>query len=166
MNLNNVVIAGRLTKDPELKYTPNGVAVVSFTVAVNRPFKNHQGDYEADFVNHVAWRGLAETIANHFKKGDEIGGTGRIQTRSFENNEGKRVFVTEVVMENMSFGQKAQGNGAGRSNSSGNNAGNGNTPGGGQNGNTGQNNRNFGRDQDPFANDGQPIDISDDDLPF
>jgi single-strand DNA-binding protein len=163
MNLNNVTIAGRLTRDPDLKYTPNGVAHVSFTVAVNRPYKNQQtNEYEADFINTVAWRGLAETIANHFKKGDEIGGIGAIRTRSYENQEGKRVFVTEVVMETMSFGQKAQGNGGNGQNYGGNGSPNGNGRGNAQNANTGQNRAN----QDPFANDGQPIDISDDDLPF
>lgn len=166
MNINNVVIAGRLTKDPELRYTPNGVATVTMTVAVNRQFKNQQtGEREADFINCVAWRGLAETIANYFKKGDEIGGTGRIQTRSYENQEGKRVYVTEIVLNDISFGQKA-GQGSQNGGNSGNHNQSGpNTRSNQQKSANGQYGGQTRLDEDPFANGGQ-IDISDDDLPF
>lgn len=156
MDINNLVIAGRLTKDPELRYTPNGDAVTSITVAVNRSFTNQQGEREADFINCVVWKRRAEAVANHFKKGDEIGGTGRIQTRSFEGQDGKRVFVTEVVLESFTFGQK-KGD-TGRQGNPGPN-----TSGSNQNGNTG---RNGSRGGDPFAGQGGQIDISDDDLPF
>lgn len=101
--LNRVVLVGRLTRDPELRYTPNGVAVANFTVAVNRPFRNQQGEQEADFINCVTWRKQAENLANYMRKGSLIGVDGRIQTRSYENQEGRRVWVTEVLAENIQF---------------------------------------------------------------
>lgn len=101
--INRVVLVGRLTKDPTLRYTSNGTAVVNFTLAVNRTFKNSQGEQEADFINCQAWRTTAENVANYLKKGSLVGVDGRIQTRSYENNEGKRVFVTEVVADSVQF---------------------------------------------------------------
>src|SRR5574341_2222978 len=98
--INNVTLVGRLTKDVELKYTPSNVANVSFTLAVNRTFKNANGEREADFINCVIWRQAAENFANWVKKGALIGITGRIQTRNYENQQGQRVYVTEVVAEN------------------------------------------------------------------
>ena len=97
--MNNVSLVGRLTKDVELKYTGSQTAVVAGTLAVNRQFKNANGEREADFINIVAWRKTAETIANYTSKGSQIGITGRIQTRSYDGNDGKRVYVTEVVAE-------------------------------------------------------------------
>ena len=97
--LNNVSLVGRLTKDAELRYTPSNVAVATFTLAVNRTFKNENGDREADFINCVMWRQQAENLANWAKKGALIGITGRIQTRSYDNQQGQRVYVTEVVAE-------------------------------------------------------------------
>lgn len=97
--INNVVLVGRLTRDPELKFTPNGAAVVTFTLAVNRNFTNQSGQREADFINCVIWRKPAETLANYAKKGTLLGVTGRIQTRSYDNPQGQRVYVTEVVAE-------------------------------------------------------------------
>lgn len=139
--LNRVMLVGRLTKDPTLKYTPNGVAVANFTLAVNRPFSNQQGEREADFINVVVWRKPAESVANYLKKGSLAGVDGRVQTRSYENNEGKRVFVVEVVAESVQFlepkGSKSQDN-------------------------TG--NQGGGFNNDPFG--GGPVDISDDSLPF
>ena len=101
--INRVVLIGRLTKDPELRYTPNGVAVCSFTLAVNRPFTNQQGERDADFINCVAWRKQAENVANYLKKGSLAGIDGRIQTRSYEAQDGRRVYVTEVVAESVQF---------------------------------------------------------------
>ena len=101
--MNRAILVGRLTKDPELRYTPNGVAVANFTVAVNRPFRNQQGEQEADFINCVAWRKQAENLANYMHKGSLIGVDGRIQTRSYENQEGRRVWVTEVLAESIQF---------------------------------------------------------------
>lgn len=97
--INNVVLVGRMTKDAELRRTPSNVAVATFTLAVNRPFKNEAGEREADFIQCVIWRQSAENLANWAKKGSQIGITGRIQTRNYEGNDGKRVYVTEVVAE-------------------------------------------------------------------
>ncbi|MCM3731988.1 single-stranded DNA-binding protein [Fictibacillus nanhaiensis] len=178
--LNRVVLVGRLTKDPELKYTPNGVAVANFTLAVNRPFSNQQGEREADFINCVVWRKPAENVANYLKKGSLAGVDGRLQTRSYENNQGQRVYVTEVMAESVQFlepknanagGQQYQGgnNFSGPSNDRGFGQQNQNRSYGSDNGFGGQQQQNPKRNNfndDPFANDGTPIDISDDDLPF
>lgn len=161
--LNRVILIGRLTRDPELRYTPAGVAVTQFTLAVDRPFTSQGGEREADFIPVVTWRQLAETCANYLRKGRLTAVEGRIQVRNYENNEGKRVYVTEVIADNVRFlesnrdgGNTNSGGGAMRE-----------EPfyGGGGNGNRGNNN--FSRNnQDPFSDDGKPIDISDDDLPF
>jgi len=98
--INSVCLVGRLTRDPELKYTGNNIAVASFSLAVNRTFKDANGERETDFINCVIWRQQAENLANWAKKGALIGITGRIQTRSYENQQGQRVYVTEVVAEN------------------------------------------------------------------
>lgn len=109
--INNTVLVGRLTKDVELRYTPSNVAVATFTLAVNRTFKNENGEREADFINCVMWRQQAENLANWAKKGALIGITGRIQTRSYDNQQGQRVYVTEVVAETFQLLEsKGQGN--------------------------------------------------------
>ena len=155
--INNVVLVGRLTKDPDLKYTGNGTAVATFTLAVNRNFTNQSGEREADFINCVIWRKPAETLANYAKKGVLIGVTGRIQTRSYDNQQGQRVYVTEVVADNFQLleskkadsSQNTQGSGASNS----------------QTNNYTRNQQNRNNDEsDPFGN--SSIDISDDDLPF
>ena len=97
--INNVVLVGRLTRDPELRYTPSNVAVATFSLAVNRNFKNQAGDREADFISCSMWRQQDENFANWLKKGALVGITGRIQTRSYDNQQGQRVYVTEVVAE-------------------------------------------------------------------
>ncbi|MCK4021024.1 single-stranded DNA-binding protein [Streptococcus suis] len=104
--INNVVLIGRLTRDVELRYTPNNVAVGAFTLAVNRNFKNAAGDREADFINCVIWNKQAENLANWTKKGHLIAITGRIQTRSYDNQQGQRVYVTEVVAESFQVLEK------------------------------------------------------------
>lgn len=101
--INRVILVGRLTKDPEYRQTPNGVSVATFTLAVNRPFTNSQGEREADFINVVVFRRQAENVNNYLSKGSLAGVDGRIQSRSYENNEGRRVFVTEVVADNVQF---------------------------------------------------------------
>lgn len=101
--INRVVLVGRLTKDPELKYTQTGVAVTRFTLAVNRTFSSQSGEREADFVNCVTWRKQAENTANFLKKGSLTGIEGRIQTSSFDGQDGKRVFMTEVVADSVQF---------------------------------------------------------------
>ncbi len=101
--MNRVVLVGRLTKDPDLRYTPSGVPVATFTLAVNRTFTNQQGEKEADFINCVIWRRPAENAANYLKKGSLAGVDGRIQTRSYEGQDDKRVYITEVVAESVQF---------------------------------------------------------------
>ena len=101
--INNVTLVGRLTKDVDLRFTQNGKAVASGTLAVNRPFKNANGETEADFINIVIWGKPAENTANYTGKGSLIGVTGRIQTRSYENQQGQRVYVTEVVADSVQF---------------------------------------------------------------
>lgn len=148
--LNSTNLVGRLTKDVELRYTPSNQAVATFTLAVNRDFKNQNGEREADFINCVIWRQQAENFANFVKKGHLVSITGRIQTRNYEDNDGKRVYVTEVVAEKFSLLEKRENQG---------NAGNQNN----QFGN--QQPRNFGNQQNAFGN-SNPIDINDSDLPF
>lgn len=97
--INNVTLVGRITRDPELRYTPQNQAVATFSLAVNRQFKNANGEREADFINCVIWRQQAENLVNWAKKGALIGITGRIQTRNYENQQGQRVYVTEVVAD-------------------------------------------------------------------
>ncbi|MDW4192835.1 single-stranded DNA-binding protein [Staphylococcus saprophyticus] len=101
--INRVVLVGRLTKDPEFRTTPSGVNVTNFTLAVNRTFTNAQGEREADFINVVVFRKQAENVNKYLFKGNLAGVDGRIQSRSYENNEGKRVFITEVVANNVQF---------------------------------------------------------------
>ena len=160
--INNVVLVGRTTKDPELRYTPSNVAVATFSLAVNRTFKDANGERETDFINCVIWRQQAEYLANWAKKGALIGITGRIQTRSYENQQGQRVYVTEVVAEN--FQMLESRNSQGNQQNQGNSFQNGNSSQGG-NVNNGYNQQtpNFGRSN---SMQGNPMDISDDDLPF
>ena len=101
--MNKILLVGRLTKDPELRYTQSGIAVASFTLAVNRRFTNQNGEREADFINCVAWQKAAEFVANYFKKGQQMGLEGRLQVRSYEGNDGQRRWVTEVVAEQIEF---------------------------------------------------------------
>lgn len=140
--INRTVLVGRLTKDPNLRYTPNGVAVANFTIAVNRPFTNQQGDQEADFINCVIWRAPAENLAKYMTKGSLIGVDGRIQTRNFEGQDGKTVFVTEVLAGSVQFLESKNKSSA-----------------------SNQKQESSG-DANPLEGHGEPIDISDDDLPF
>ena len=164
--LNRVVLVGRLTRDPDLRYTPNGIAVANFNIACNRPFRNQQGEQEADFINCVVWRKTAENLANYMKKGSMIGVDGRVQTRSYEGQDGKMVYVTEVLAESIQFLESRGGSQQ-------------------QRGPSGYNQQEQYQQQqpqtqqqpsqpmdrsqqagNPFQNDGEQIDISDDDLPF
>ncbi|MGH1831227.1 single-stranded DNA-binding protein [Enterococcus gilvus] len=166
--INNVVLVGRLTKDPDLRYTANGTGVATFTLAVNRNFTNQDGNREADFINCVIWRKSAETLANYARKGTLLGVTGRIQTRSYENQQGQRVYVTEVVAENFQLlesrstndhRQQNNGDANGRFQNRSNNS--------SSNFNNQSNQKSgpdFNRDSDPFS--GSSININDDDLPF
>lgn len=109
--MNKVVLIGRLTKDPELRYTSSNVPAASFTLAVNRNFQNQNGVREADFINIVMWRKQAETVKKYLIKGSLISIEGRIQTRSYDGADGKKVYVTEVIADNFEFleskGQRA-----------------------------------------------------------
>ena len=102
--LNNVSLVGRLTKDPNIRQVGNnGSQTASFTLAVDRNYKNQQGKREADFIQCVAWNKTAELIGQYFHKGSLVGIEGRIQTRSYDNNQGQRVYVTEVVVDSFSL---------------------------------------------------------------
>lgn len=147
--LNRAVLVGRLTKDPELRYTTSGTANATFTVAVNRQFNNKDGEREADFISCVVWRKGAEIFTNYTHKGSLVALDGRIQTRNYENKQGQRVYITEVIVENFSFLDPKGNN---------------------------QDKQKAKQDDDPFANAQaedpfksdrkEPIDISDDNLPF
>lgn len=104
--INNVTLIGRLTRDAELRYTPSNIATAQFNIACNRNFKNANDEYDADFINCVMWREQAERFCNWTRKGMLVGITGRIQTRSYENQQGQRVYVTEVVAENFQILEK------------------------------------------------------------
>lgn len=137
--LNNVSLVGRLTDNAELRYTPNNQAVATFRLAVNRPFKSQNGEREADFINCVIWRQQAENLANWAKKGALIGITGRIQTRNYENQQGQRVYVTEVVADNFQLLEFNKQDNQGHSQ---------------------------GNSQQDFARQAEPFSIDDDSLPF
>lgn len=111
--INRAILTGRLTHDPELKYTQSGNAVCSFTLAVDRQFRNQNGDREADFINCVIWRKSAENFSNFTHKGSMVGIDGRIQVRNYENQQGQRVYVTEVIVDNFALleSRNSQGNG-------------------------------------------------------
>jgi single-strand DNA-binding protein len=137
--INQVVLVGRLTKEVNLKYTPSNQAVATFSLAVNRNFKSQNGEREADFINCVIWRQQAENLANWAKKGALIGITGRIQTRSYENQQGQRVYVTEVVSDNFQLLESRKDREAGHSQ---------------------------GYSQPDFSRQAEPFSIDDDSLPF
>lgn len=161
--LNRVVLVGRLTRDPEMRITPSGVAITRFTLAVNRSFKDASGEQKADFINIVAFRKQAENVANYVKKGSLVGVDGRIQTGSYEGQDGKRVYTTDVVAESIQFLEPRNAQ------EGSNNQSNGNYRPPQQNVPQAQNNgQNYTRiDEDPFANNApggyQP---KEDDLPF
>ncbi|MEB8333078.1 single-stranded DNA-binding protein [Staphylococcus aureus] len=151
--LNRTVLVGRLTKDPELRSTPNGVNVGTFTLAVNRTFTNAQGEREADFINVVVFKKQAENVKNYLSKGSLAGVDGRLQTRSYDNKDGQRVFVTEVVADSVQFLEPKNNNQQ-------------------QNNNYQQQNSSYNAPQNrqqqnnSFANANSPIEIDDNSLPF
>ena len=145
--INNITLVGRLTKESDLRYTSDGTATATFSLAVNRPFKSANGEREADFINCVIWRKNAENFANLTRKGSLVGITGRIQTRNYENKEGQRVYVTEVVAENFALLESKKD--------------------GASNGQTGQSTtRSSHQPIDPFNSHSEPYSINSDDLPF
>lgn len=160
--INNTILTGRITRDLELKYTQSGIAVLNFNIAVERPFKNQQGERETDFINIVAFRKTAETISQYFNKGDGIGIVGRIQTGSYQNKEGQTVYTTDVVADSFDFPIQNKNNNK-RSQQGNYNANNNQK----QQANNQQNNpfANVEFD-DPFEGNEEVTSISDDDLPF
>ena len=140
--INTVTLVGRLTRDVELRYSKTGNAVANFNLAVNRPFKNANGDREADFINVIQFGKGAELTAQYMNKGSQIGVTGRIQTRNYENNEGRRVYVTEIVAEQVAFLDS-------------------------KNSNQSKQTQNNQQNNNPFGGQAEPIDADDlGDLPF
>lgn len=155
--INNVVVVGRLTRAVDLRYTSSGTAYASFTLATDRDFKNQNGEKETDFINCVMWRKPAENLANYTKKGSLIGIEGRIQTRNYDNQQGQKVYVTEVLAERFHFLESAK-----TGNNDVLNDGGTNTLGVNKNQNT---SGNFAKN-DPFTGSGDVIDVLDSDLPF
>ena len=160
--MNKVFLIGRLTRDPELRYTGNNTAVATFSLAVNRNFQSQSGEREADFINIVVWRKQAENVKNYLSQGSQVAIDGRIQTRSYDDNNGQKRYVTEVVADNVEFlGSKNSSGNSNNMSAPANNAGP--TP------------YDFGDapepkgtdvDSNPFADFGSSIEISDDELPF
>ncbi|EGQ4213860.1 single-stranded DNA-binding protein [Staphylococcus pseudintermedius] len=142
--LNRVVLVGRLTKDPEFRTTQSGVEVATFTLAVNRNYKNKNGEQQADFINCIVFRKQAENVNNYLNKGNLAGVDGRLQSRSYENQEGRRIFVTEVICDSVQFLESKNNN---------------------QSNNQQQRGQAPAQDN-PFTNANNPIDIDDEDLPF
>lgn len=155
--INNVVLVGRLTRAVDLRYTSNGTAYASFTLAADRDFKNQNGERETDFINCVMWRKPAENLANYTKKGSLIGIEGRIQTRNYDNQQGQKVYVTEVLAERFHFLESAKtANNDVLSNEGTNTLGF----------NKNQNSTGNFANSDPFTGSGDVIDVLDSDLPF
>ena len=161
--MNKVFLIGRLTIDPELRYTGSNTAVATFSLAVNRNFTNASGEREADFINIVVWRKQAENVKNYLSQGSQVAIDGRIQTRSYDDQNGQKRYVTEVVADNVEFlGSKGSSNNM-NANSSASTTNTEPTP------------YDFGPssepkttdvDSNPFADFGSSIEISDDELPF
>ena len=159
--MNKVFLIGRLTRDPELRYTGSNTAVATFSIAVNRNFSNQNGEREADFINIVVWRKQAENVKNYLSQGSQVAIDGRLQSRSYDDNNGQKRYVTEVVADNVEFlGSK---NSSSSSNNTKGFADAEPTP------------YDFGDapepkgtdiDSNPFADFGSSIEISDDELPF
>ena len=162
--MNKVFLIGRLTRDPELRYTGSNIPVATFSLAVNRNFSNQNGEREADFFNIVVWRKQAENCKNYLTQGSQVCVEGRIQTRSYDDKDGSKRYVTEVIADNVEF--------LGSKNSS-NNSNSNNVP---ASNNAGPSPYDFGDstpevkgtdvDSNPFADFGASIEISDDELPF
>ena len=166
--MNKVILIGRLTRDPEMRTTPSGVATTSFSIAVQRNYANAQGDREADFINCVAWRKQAENIAKYCTKGSQVAVDGRIQTRNYDAQDGTKRYVTEVIADNVTFL-------GGRSTSSESSSYAANNYNNVSNVNDSMSSNNFGGSndivttnlsEDPYANMGSEVALSDDDLPF
>ena len=159
--LNNVTLVGRMTRDPELRVSQSNVAVANFNLAVNRPFTDKNGERGADFINCVVFRKPAENLTKYTSKGSLVGISGRIQTRNYENKDGVRIFVTEVICDQVQYLDSKGSNSDTGSNPQGNNSNN-------HQQQSGASNVSYGtqsNDENPFRNSDSP-DINDSDLPF
>ncbi len=160
--MNKVFLIGRLTKDPELRYTSSNVATATFSLAVDRNFTNQNGEREADFINIVVWRKQAENVKNYLTKGSQVAIDGRIQTRSYDGQDGQKRYVTEVVADNVQF--------LGTRSANTNNGGSNVEPAFNDNATpydfASTPNQTTDVSNDPFADFGSSIEISDDELPF
>lgn len=155
--MNKAILIGRLTRDPELRTTPTGRNVCQFSVAVSRTFTNANGEREADFINCVVWDKQAENLVKYQKKGNQIAVEGRIQTRNYDDKDGKRVYVTEILASNISFlDSKAASTNSGFSN----------LPEPPMEEESSQEMKTVSVEKDPFEAFGDSIEISDNDLPF
>lgn len=159
--MNKVILIGRLTADPELRYTPSGVPTCSFRLAVDRPFTSQNGEREADFINIVVWRAQAENVAKYMSKGRQVAVEGRLQVRTYDDKDGRRQWISEVVADRVEF--LGSGNNAGGGNYGGNNY-------GGQSQNNYRQNDQFAQPAAPSDNGlgsfGTEVSFSDEDLPF
>lgn len=154
--MNKVILIGRLTKDPELKTTGSGIANVAFSIAVQRSFTNQNGEREADFINCVAWRRQAENISKYCTKGTQVAVEGRIQTRTYDAQDGTKRYVTEVICDNVTFLSSKGGNQSGYEPSDMSPI--------SESGNDIVESTNL--NDDPFKDFGEEVVLSDDDLPF
>lgn len=154
--INNVTLEGRLTKDPQLNQTNSGKSVAQFTIAVDRPYRNANGDREADFINVIAWNKTGELVKNYFKRGNGISIQGSIQTRTYDNKNGEKVWVTEVVAREVGFPIQNKEKGPEVSNANQTNSAS-VSP---------KNNSQQPKMDDPFSNNDMGIDISESELPF
>ena len=158
--MNKVSLIGRLTRDPELRYTSSNLPVATFSLAVNRNFTNQSGEREADFINIVVWRKQAENVKNYLTQGSQVAIDGRLQTRTYDGEDGKKRYITEVIADNVQF-LDSKGSRDNSMSSSSNNNFNDVTP------------NDFSSDMpttsvknDPFSDFGSSIEINDDELPF
>ena len=157
--MNKVFLIGRLTRDPELRYTSSNLPVATFSLAVNRNFTGQSGEREADFINIVVWRKQAENVKNYLTQGSQVAIDGRIQTRTYDGEDGKKRYITEVVADNVEFlGSKGS---SGANGSTGSNAFNDVTPSDFTDAMPTTSVKN-----DPFSDFGSSIEINDDELPF
>ncbi len=160
--MNKVFLIGRLTRDPELRYTGSNIPVATFSLAVNRNFSNQQGEREADFINIVVWRKQAENVKNYLSQGSQVAIDGRLQTRTYDGNDGQKRYVTEVVADNVEFlGSKNSSNNS--NNATGSSSHNEPTP---YDFAEAEEPKGTNIDSNPFADFGSSIEISDDELPF
>lgn len=164
--INNVTIIGRTTKDIELRATSSGTNNASFSLAVERNFKNANGEKETDFINCVAWRKTAEIVAQYAPKGSLIGVRGRIQTRNYENNQGVRVYVTEVVADEVQLIDTRNNNQGANANNYQNNENNGGFNGGQQQSSVNANDPFQNSVQGGFNMNNNALEVDSSDLPF